>query len=83
MTMLAVVMVIIMLLIIVMIIVLAMLLLIVMIGVLAMLLIIIMLHAMFVAMSVGVRPWRQAVAVAQFGHGCPNKAAVPDKRKTN
>ena len=82
MTMLAVVMVIIMLLIIVMIIVLAMLLLIVMIGVLAMLLII-MLHAMFVAMSVGVRPWRQAVAVAQFGHGCPNKAAVPDKRKTN
>ena len=82
MTMLAVVMVIIMLLIIVMIIVLAMLLLIVMIGVLAMLLII-MLHAMFVAMSMGVRPWRQAVAVAQFGHGCPNKAAVPDKRKTN
>ena len=70
MTMLAVVMVIIMLLIIVMIIVLAMLL-------------IIMLHTMFVAMSVGVRPWRQAVAVAQFGHGCPNKAAVPDKRKTN
>ena len=46
-------------------------------------LLIIMLHAMFVAMSVGVRPWRQAVAVAQFGHGCPNKAAVPDKRKTN